>query len=1656
LILEGQMGDSLDKLVKRSWIEFNSYLTNDYRDLLLDLALSHYPVASENLKGYVKQIFDNSIELPGFRPGHVPEEVIVKSKHRFQNWITRFPGIATAIVCLWSEVCDEYIQILFKSCAKNGIKLKEDWSWENGKDGYYIFEDVQKITDISNILTEQYKSPESDHIKLAVLWLSSNFLSSQTNPELELENSYTETREGTSIKKSEKELEKIISKNDIDNIDRKPEISEDLGQVSIMDTNVDLQKELITVLGSIESFIKDKKYSEARGKVIELDTLLKNTINEMKIIDEQISEIFLSLESRPDLKDDSISWLTENRNKLSIKIAFEHLKKIKKKIAEYDKKRKNLKETFDIEQNRNKSLKFELGSWEKSDEILDNSLFSFNPSVSTLIEIQNRIKTLTNENTNLKNRIQKHRNNLENQVVKLSKKILVGGYKGIEKIYGNHSLSELNSHDYLKKINNEDLIVVFNNLEDIINTISKNVLDENIVSILEELKKNWEFDKYTETLELLAKKNLPLETLVFSLTGTSANPNPDLYNFPLSVVKAILDSLEKIDLKRDESFFKFFTYFANIFSKTWYSTDLESIGLLELCFLGAGYDAGIQIPSEIPANMKLWEWPIENTPGWNSIWQKYLIDNTFMEIVIDKSTLKQARLLESRNSVDQVLSRDERKFLKLNSIKSKRHFALLNNTIIPNLSIYQTKLKDLESQINSSNQLSKAKYENLKKIQDELINKFDEKGIIGLYEAESVNQGLKEKESFHKKSSINILNEIVDSLLCYCNDIINIADDKKNGITEVSKQQLLEELVDYPSLLSLGKKVLEGSYLNSTNNIKKEYLPEEDGLSIITKWFLRELPAINRFPRVAGELTSKQLSYSDMNLLVINALLSNYHPDEVSKILIDLDSPNQALIMAPYIDLLNQNHAQELKARLQKEVAELEVELIKNGGNKNIFSESKELGRWNYIKRLINKEIKRLKTKTEEESFQEEEKRIDLLKKFNNLEQNLFEIRQSTPPETIDLIDRGIYIAKNLLKNHADFKFIKDFFDDLDYRIKHEVWLTNDIQKNIDSLENHLNNKVQNYENKGVEEILSVFQQSITDPEKISILGIVPDKLTESEIRKRCEFLEYWQKLKNITGFKISDFDSSDRGVINGLYNSFKEITQLKRLGVENTEHFNYLIPPDYLFTALQLQFPKSDVLRDNCILIAIPGLSIVPAYIRQFEELVNNKQWMEGNNFILLFIPGCTPQIKNRLTSNFKDKGLVILDENRILEIILAAREENSSIGKLRSFMLNTRGAENVDIFKVNELVNSNTGIFVGRENLIRRIINSDSNYALYGGRRIGKSSVLKALEEQLIKKNYKVISYDFQGVNASDDFTAEKLAQKIGFTEPILKATDFKFKVDEYLSSDESLKIAFLFDEVDVYILSNENKHTLIESLRSLSDQYLNRCRVIIAGFLQLYYCLQGKGPYTPSSDPWPRMFTDIGPMKNLRAESAEKIVKEGFIEILGWKFENLSIPRMIVENTGSHPAYVQSFCMKLQQLVAKRGDRQIRVDDVIAIFNDRQEEDSFIYYVKKNLESNLDPIGRYLIYWLANEGESNKTIGFTLGQAKEYANTCRCKIPEDELYRSLEELKVNSVIEEKSRDVFEFSVPDYPYILKQLGETRNLDELERKIEEKLNKKH
>jgi hypothetical protein len=129
----------------------------------------------------------------------------------------------------------------------------------------------------------------------------------------------------------------------------------------------------------------------------------------------------------------------------------------------------------------------------------------------------------------------------------------------------------------------------------------------------------------------------------------------------------------------------------------------------------------------------------------------------------------------------------------------------------------------------------------------------------------------------------------------------------------------------------------------------------------------------------------------------------------------------------------------------------------------------------------------------------------------------------------------------------------------------------------------------------------------------------------------------------------------------------------------------------------------------------------------------------------------------------------------------------------------------------------------------LLAHILNREpANYLLVGGRQLGKSSLLKAIERRYRKRG----SLDCRYCSVGDMPIQVVLAQTLGLSED----ADMVRVVRELGGMPNGQRRLMLLDECDVFLAAEEEKgFETLSAFRSLSEE--GRCFFILAGFWRLF---------------------------------------------------------------------------------------------------------------------------------------------------------------------------------------------------------------------------
>jgi hypothetical protein len=264
-------------------------------------------------------------------------------------------------------------------------------------------------------------------------------------------------------------------------------------------------------------------------------------------------------------------------------------------------------------------------------------------------------------------------------------------------------------------------------------------------------------------------------------------------------------------------------------------------------------------------------------------------------------------------------------------------------------------------------------------------------------------------------------------------------------------------------------------------------------------------------------------------------------------------------------------------------------------------------------------------------------------------------------------------------------------------------------------------------------------------------------------------------------------------------------------------------------------------------------------------------------------------------------------LDRQNIIEILLRRKKA------AQKYLIKTI-LRDIDLSLVSPFVSEGPtppNMFFGREQEIRLIIEQCNrhSFAIIGGRKVGKTSILQRLSK-LLPSRMPVAYFDCQAHPDREDFLSylDSLTKsefrirgksKIAQAERIIRA----FLTSEF----GSIRGALLLDEVDDLFLSDSESsqysHIISRALRSISQS--STATVVVTGERSLFKLAND------SSSPHWNFLSDlkIGP---LSPDAARHLLKEP-LETLGIEISTQALT-LAVKRTARHPSLLQYLGTKI----------------------------------------------------------------------------------------------------------------------------------------------
>lgn len=348
----------------------------------------------------------------------------------------------------------------------------------------------------------------------------------------------------------------------------------------------------------------------------------------------------------------------------------------------------------------------------------------------------------------------------------------------------------------------------------------------------------------------------------------------------------------------------------------------------------------------------------------------------------------------------------------------------------------------------------------------------------------------------------------------------------------------------------------------------------------------------------------------------------------------------------------------------------------------------------------------------------------------------------------------------------------------------------------------------------------------------------------------------------------------------------------------------------------------------------------------------------------------------------------------------------------------------------------------FFGREYEISRILaNPDTNHAILGIRRIGKTSLLREIE-RLLKEDEKnkdspyIVYLDCSDLLSTEDYVRE-VVRKLNPKElPRLYLQKYVFFFPNFLERMRrkyKSKIIFLLDEIDNLVIMQRRSWELFNMLRASANK--GACQYIIAGFREVL-----REQYLLNS-PFYKFTQQVRLNEFTRRQAHDLIVTP--MENLRVRFRNKDqIVGRIYEETAGHPNLIQYYCMVLLRRLDQTGEREISPDSLIDVYVD----EGFKSHLLASFMQNTRNREKALVYALLRDTSESRLRRFSQAYMDAALRKRGMMLPQSDIDEACSALILAGILHRKAKE-FSFTSPVFTKVLQH---TYDLDYLLNKVKE------
>lgn len=426
-----------------------------------------------------------------------------------------------------------------------------------------------------------------------------------------------------------------------------------------------------------------------------------------------------------------------------------------------------------------------------------------------------------------------------------------------------------------------------------------------------------------------------------------------------------------------------------------------------------------------------------------------------------------------------------------------------------------------------------------------------------------------------------------------------------------------------------------------------------------------------------------------------------------------------------------------------------------------------------------------------------------------------------------------------------------------------------------------------------------------------------------------------------------------------GLIDSLAERVGMQRLDLPPTQELSEL--PFGLYQA-------ADLVQNSNFRAAIALLNGNGDGEHQLAAADRFAETYRVDNVVFLLL-GSNSGMERRLGDFVAHRRAVILGDSELKRIGLSADPKET----MRECIFPQLPPGTVSPFRSRGPVTGNG--FFGRRAELQRIARIP-NAVLLGARRIGKTSLLQALRDEVngpSGRDGMIAVFVEAGSNRRLEWFQKNLMQAIieeaGRANVEIRWIDPSEAYFEELATalrKSNRKYLFLIDEVD-HLLQDPKVGLFEEFVRSMANR--GHARFVLSGYMTLRNRTENRESFLYN------LFTPIvlGP---LNERDAEDLVRTQMKRIYV-KFESDEVVKGILEWGTTFAAYVQSMCeLLLKRLDEPLRQRCITSADVHAVYQSEKFAKEIVSAVTVNAEQALGPLERLILYWAAARDEDQFT--------------------------------------------------------------------------------